>query len=165
MNTTIQPRRRLIRKIALIVLGLGACIGLFYGIGSYITFTYLLNVFRGNLCQTNPYKIENIAHISLPSSSKVLGADCGEQEQWAEIRFDLNPADLTSFVGSTNIKLPLSSRDKPEKLKCRAVVCGHVNNVTSYLYGTYSADEWFEEIFIDTSNPTQYRVYFTLLAG
>jgi hypothetical protein len=161
----MRPRHRIIRNLALLLLVLGGCVGLSYGIGSYATFSYLLNIFRGDSCQSNPYIVENIAHISLPSTAQILGADCGEQERWAEIRFDLNSADLTNFVGSTNIELPLSTSNKPEKLKCRAVVCGHINNITSYLYGTYSAEEWFEEIFIDTSNPSLYRVYFTLLAG
>jgi hypothetical protein len=108
--------------------------------------------------------VEGIAHIKLPPSATHIKSGCGGMQGiWAEAYFDMKPSDSVMFVNSTNVKLPLSTTGKPEKLECYP--CNDLPNLKSYLYGTYSAEEWFEEIFIDTSNPAQYRVYFTLLAG
>lgn len=165
---TTHSRSRLIRKVLLIVLGLGACAGVLY-IGFTLLFIYALgsmgDMFDSPMCEsTNPSGVEGIAHIKLPPSATNLQSGCGGMQGiWAEANFDMQPSDLTLFVDTTNVKLPLSTIDKPDKLECYP--CNDLTNLKSYLYGTYSAAEWFEEIFIDTSNPAQYRVYFTLLAG
>lgn len=168
MLSKLRTHRKLIRKIALIVLGLGACAGVLY-LGFMILFiqalTGLGDMFDSPMCKpATPSGVEGIAHIKLPPSMTNLASGCGGMQGiWAEAYFDMKPSDLAVFVNSTNVKLPLSTRGRPEKLECYP--CNDLPNLKSYLYGTYSASEWFEEIFIDTSNPAQYRVYFTLLAG
>src|SRR5689334_18072643 len=108
--------------------------------------------------------VEGLAGIKLPPSATHINSGCGGmQGWWAEAYFDMKPSDLAVFVESTNVKLPLSTIGKPEKLECYP--CNDLTNLKSYLYGTYNSPDWFEEIFIDTSNPSLYRVYFTLLAG
>jgi hypothetical protein len=168
MNTNIHPRRRLIRKVLLIVIGLGACAGILYLGFMFLVFSAFSgmgDMFDSPMCKpTNPSGIESVTHMKLPPSASNLASFCGGMQGiWAEANFDMKPADLAVFVNSTHIRLPLSANDKPEKLKCLS--CSELTDVVSYLYGTYSAEEWFEEIFIDTSNPSLYRVYFTLLAG
>jgi hypothetical protein len=120
----------------------------------------------GNMLYSAPCTagIESVARIKLPPSTAKLSSACGGmQGWWAEAYFDMEPSDLAVFVNSTNVKLPLSTTGKPEKLECHP--CNDLPNLKSYLYGTYNSSDWFEEIFIDTSNPARYRVYFTLLAG
>jgi hypothetical protein len=111
---------------------------------------------------SHPSGIERVAGFKLPPSASNLSSNCfGLANWWAEARFDMNPSDLEVFVNSTNVKLPLSATLKPGTLSC----CDQLTGVTSYLYGWYGSGEWFEEVFIDTSNPARWRVYFTLLAG
>jgi hypothetical protein len=168
MLSVIFSRRRLIRKIVLIVLGLGACAGIFY-IGFTLLFIYSLSsmgdMFDSPICEpTNSSGIESVAQIQLPPSMSNLRSMCGGMQGiWATAYFDMKPSDLNVFVNSTKVKLPLSTTGRLGQMKCG--LCNDMTNLRSYLYGTYSAEEWFEEIFIDTSNPAQYRVYFTLLAG
>jgi hypothetical protein len=165
---TKQSRRRTIRNLVLVLLGLGACGGIIY-FGFMLLFAYslveLAPTFHNPVCDpATPSGIESVTHMKLPPSATNLTSFCGGwQGIGAEAQFDMEPSDLATFVNSTNVKLPLSPSNKPEKLKCFS--CGKFTEVDSYLYGTYSAPEWFEEIFIDTSNPAHYRVYFTLLAG
>ncbi|MEO8608460.1 MAG: hypothetical protein ABI690_11280 [Chloroflexota bacterium] len=99
----------------------------------------------------------------MPPSTAHLQSNCdGLNNWWAEAQFDMDPSDVNAFVSSTDVKLPLSVTIQPSTLGC----CDQMTDkVKSYLYGATGGDEWFEEIFIDTSNPVQYRVYFTLLAG
>jgi hypothetical protein len=125
----------------------------------------LAGMFGSSACEpTNPSGIESVTQIKLPPSATNLESTCaGLQGVGAAAAFDMKPSELALFVNSTHVKLPLSATGKPETLKC--LLCSALPDVKSYLYGTYSRDEWFEEIFIDTSNPAQYRVYFTLLAG
>jgi hypothetical protein len=167
MNTNIHPRRRHIRKILLILLGFGSCAGVLFVIVFMLLVAQTLNApgdLFGNSGTCEPSNVEGIAHIKLPSSATHVESGCGGlQGIWADAHFDMNPSDLKTFVNSTNVKLPLSITGKPKTLECHP--CNDLTNLKSYLYGTYSAPEWFEEIFIDTSNPAQYRVYFTLLAG
>src|SRR5437868_15020524 len=102
----------------------------------------------------------------MPTSATHIKSLCGGMQGiWSEAYFDMKPSDLAVFVNSTNVKLPLSTTGKPEKLECYP--CNDLTNLKSYLYGTYYIDEsqLLEEVFIDTSNPARYRVYFTLLVG
>jgi hypothetical protein len=162
----IQSHRRQIRNIVLILLGLGAfvIIGLIAIVLLIVSaFSNVENMYSNPAC-ASPSGIENLTYIELPPSMANLQSGCGGMQgimAWAF--FDMKPSDLDVFINSTKVKLPLSTTDKPEKLKC--ISCGESSELKSYLYGIYSGNEWFEEIFIDTSNSAQWRVYFTLLAG
>jgi hypothetical protein len=162
-----------VRKFLLIALGLGSCavvarlaLGLFIG-GMFPGIGYLWDV---PLCidSSNAFVSESIGHFELPPSANNISTACGGmrngmQGVWTWTYFDMQPADLNVFVNTTMVKLPLSKTGRPDKLECYP--CNDISNLKSYLYGRYSIEEWFEEIFIDTSNPAQWRVYFTLLAG
>jgi len=161
MLSRINARRPVVRIIIFLIIGGIAVIALVF-VGGFFLLPAALEGFLDSECESSePLAVEGIAHIKLPPSATNLQSGCGGlQGMWAEAHFDMNPSGLATFVTSTNVSLPLSSTGKPDRLEC----CGNLN-VKSYLYGTYNAPEWFEEIFIDTSNPESYRVYFTLLAG
>src|SRR5262249_51246944 len=144
------------------LLGLIICGGVIY-----IAFlVVLVNALGGehglfsNSCNASqPSLVEGMAQFKLPPSASHLQSNCGGmQGTWAEARFEMRPSDLPVFVNSTRIKLPLSSTGKPEKLNCE-LYCSDLTNMKTYLYGTYSANEWREEIFIDTTNQDRYVVY------
>jgi hypothetical protein len=155
--------KRLRYSITMLVIGLVISCGLAYVIFSDLGANFLDTITR-NVCEsTYPPLVEAVADIKLPPSATHLKSSCRAEKDWAEAYFDMKPSDLDVFVNSTNIKLPLSITGKPDKLEC--IVCNRLTDLKSYLYGTYRSGERFEEIFIDTSNPAQWRVYFTLLAG
>jgi hypothetical protein len=164
MFSWMNARRPLVRIIIFLVIGFMVATTIVF-VGGFLLLPAALDGFLDSECESSePLAVEGIARIKLPPSATNLQSGCGGlQGMWAEAYFDMKPSDLAVFVNSTNVKLPLSTTGKPETLECYP--CNDLPNLKSYLYGTYSAEEWFEEIFIDTSNPARYRVYFTLLAG
>ncbi len=167
MTSDIHPHRRLIYSLGLIAIGLAISAGIICLVSADLGGNFLETI-TSNACESDyPELIEEAAQIKLPPSATRLQSSCRSSYDSAAAYFDMNPSDLAVFVKSTNVKMPLASTGKPAKLECST--CNKLTGVTSYLYGTYEThydtDLWFEEIFIDTSNPAQYRVYFTVLAG
>jgi hypothetical protein len=149
--------------LLLVVLGAIASAVILF-IGSLLLFLYILSSFSALSDKTmcGFYSIERVTGIELPATASDVSAKCGGFANWfAEVQFDMKPSDLNVFVNSTNIKSPLSKTMRPLALGC----CSRLTGFTSHLYGVHmkNGGEWFEEIFIDTSNPAQWRVYFTLL--
>lgn len=133
---------------------------------SFVLIIYGLGGSTGSGCDlSEPRTVESLGQFKLPPSAKLLRTNCGGmQGMWAEAHFEMLPSDLAVFLSSTSIKPPLLNTGKPDKLWCGC--SEEVKAVTSYLYGSYEVgSDWLEEVFIDTSDPTLYKVYFTVLGG
>ena len=58
----------------------------------------------------------------------------------------------------------LASSEIPEQI--HSVYFDEAAIPDTFLYGTQTSGiDWLEEIIVDTSNPNQWIVYFTVLAG
>jgi hypothetical protein len=166
-----MSRRKLIRNIIIGLAGLTIC-GAVVAIAGLV---WLGNLFSGDsiglidppCTVSNPSGIEEMAEFKLPPSAKLLSAGCGGMQGWgAWASFEMNPADLNTFLATTSVKPPLSNTNHPEKLHC---ACANNEKITDYLYGDYSSynnnHSWREEVFIDTHDKNLYTVYFTVLGG
>lgn len=164
-----QNQTRLIRRVVLVLLTL---IGL--AVLGFIIYVSLLAraldglapMFNSPICDPqNPAGIEEIAQIKLPPSFSNLESHCGGLQGWiANAKFDIDPDELDLFLQSTSIRPPLSSTELPTRPNSIHFPQG-AEGIESYLYGSNQRPEWFEEVIVDTSDPSRWVVYFTLLAG
>ena len=162
---SLKSHRRLIRNIVIGAVGLSICGAVAYLIFLVAVASAIGSLFQNSCDPSSPAAVEGMGQFKLPPSASHLQSNCGGMQGfWAEASFEMNPADLRTFVKTTRVKLPLSSTGKPVKLNCEHY-CNALTDVKSYLYGTYSGSEWDEEIFIDTTNPNSYAVYYTALGG
>lgn len=166
MAATNPKRRRLLKRLVIALLGLLLCGGI--GVGVFIYAMSLMgeaiSLVNSNNCPASePDKVESMALFKLPPSGNLIFSLCGGmQGTLVEAHFEMKPDDLKTFLATTSVA-NLSTSDKPEELYC---TCDQdVVTVGNYLYGIYESPEWLEEVFIDTTNPNRYIVYFTVLAG
>lgn len=155
-----KRKKRLLTFLLPVVIGIcviGAC--------------YLFAVFSAvsmlqNQCDpSEPSEFESLAQVSLPSSYDSFHSVCFGMQGWgAEAKFDINPDELDLFLETTNIEQPLSSTNLPTA-SYSAYLEIDLDTLESFLYARHQANEWFEEIIVDTSNPNRWTIYFTVLGG
>ena len=159
MTTNAQPRRQRIRKILLIVLGLGTCAGIsllayFFWVGSALT---------GNACPSDRLSaIEYAAEIKLPPSATSIHSRCGSwQGYWGQISFDMNASDLNTFLTSTRVKNLSSSIEEPTLVIPFPGddIARNIGNVTDFRFGEYQLEDVWQQVFIDVSDKSNYTVY------
>lgn len=122
-------------------------------------------IFDSPLCDpSNPDGIQDVARIELPPSYSNLSSTCGGLQGWfAYASFDIDPDELHTFVSTTNITTLEQLTTQPEQIYY--LHFEELQPLSAFRYGLSDEDEWLEEVIVDTSNPSRWTVYFTLLAG
>jgi hypothetical protein len=107
-------------------------------------------------------ELENAGQFKLPPSAQHLKSDCFGMQGWdGQAEFDMAPSDLNVFVTSTKLESPLSNDGllKDDGLATLS------SQAKSYLHGRYDSyvtktdTTYYQEVLVDTTNPTQYHVY------
>src|SRR5689334_18685610 len=113
ISTQLLTRR--VRNIVLIAIGLGmvAIVGTFIVVNMFVDNEFLTNP---NACPADNHAlIERAAGFTFPPSASSIYARCINWQEWrGQIAFDMNPADMLTFLGSAAIEDPLQSSGKPE---------------------------------------------------
>lgn len=120
--------------------------------------------FPNNTCSSdNPDNwIQDIAHFQLPPSARNLESSCFGLQGWiAYASFDMKPEDLDAFLATTYVLHLEPDTGEPENPAALALIEQNV----PYLFGSDRRYEYYQEIFIDTSDPEWYRVYVYVLGG
>jgi hypothetical protein len=150
------------RKLILVIWTLVVCVGMILAC-RYLAVTALRGMFADQCPPSNPAAIESLARFKLPPSASNLWTQCwGLQGWWAYARFDIAPSDVDALVSSTQIKPPLSARDKPTDVEFPDV---NLAEIASFLYGSHLEVVFNQEILIDTSDQQRYTVYFATWGG
>lgn len=111
---------------------------------------------------------EAIGRFQFPPSASDIVSSCFGMQGWGLFTtFTMAANDLMVFQASTQISeegwaavLPAESRGVPS-----ASIIIASENLTSLLYGIYSSGGFQQEILIDTSATTLYRVQVTVFGG
>ncbi|HLA43291.1 MAG TPA: hypothetical protein VJZ27_07645, partial [Aggregatilineales bacterium] len=107
---------------------------------------------------------EQRAQIKLPASASDLEPLCGGiGAQAVQGTFNMNPGDLNRFMENAGLELPYSQTEYPEDDTFRFFP--EKATVQSWLYQVHDDPLLFKQILIDTSNPSEYRVYINGLTG
>jgi hypothetical protein len=161
ISTQLLTRR--VRNIILIAVGLSiiAMVGTFVLVNMFVDNEFLTNP---NACPAdNRALIERAAGFTFPPSAANVYARCINWQEWrGQIAFDMNPADMLTFLGSAAIEDPLQAYGKPElhALFADDALSAQIEHVgASYLYGENRRPDVWQYILIDTSNPSSYRVH------
>ena len=111
------------------------------------------------------------SYVEIPSSARNLERQVFSQSRSCTVRFKFRVAsnELERFIETTFIQLPLSSTEFPQTIGgigwLQAETGWRLDAYTSYLAGEArgTGDNFLDEqmIFVDTSNPEDYVVYFT----
>lgn len=115
---------------------------------------------------------EALGQFDFPPGAVNMSARCsGMQGWWLEASFDMPSAELGIFQSSTEVvsaqwmtSLPPADSIQPYSLPTRDLFTWS-EGMQSLLYGAYSVNEFSQEILIDTSNPTLFRVKILVLGG
>lgn len=116
---------------------------------------------------TKPYsteKIEEITGISIPPDVTELQAEAsGIQDCEIFLSFSIKPDDLSDFVSSTYVKMPLI-KGKPSGYfdNPPSTLNWSLDNQKTYLVAEGEKNGNRQYIAVDTSNPRLYIVYFSL---
>ena len=112
-----------------------------------------------------PFNATNCGHkrfaslkISLPPSAATVSESCSDLLYVSyEVRFTMTPQDLAAFQQSTLIQQWQANPAAVTTFKAEAA------RAKSLLFGSFSYPNHaqMQEILIDTSDPQQYKVYFT----
>ena len=166
-----MAERKKFRRVRQIVIGL-ACVLACLVITAIVlihVFDNGISAFGENSCpETSPKEVEDFAHFKLPPSARNLISDCsGMQGIVANAKFEMSPTDLNAFIASTLIDKPLSTNSG---MPDTGELFGFDEKaVKSYLYGKYDHPApnggVYEDILVDTTNPTTYVVYVNYSAG
>lgn len=167
---TLPPVPRRDRPPRLLI-GIGCILGCVAAVvGTYLFISSTAAAaFNQNGCPSSPpTSVEGRAHFKLPPSARNLSSSCGGWVGiYADVRFEMNPADLQAFLASVLVNTPFSATGMPTNWQGLRVT--DVSTIKSYLYAKYDEPSAnggiLQEILIDTTAPAHYVVYVNYQAG
>lgn len=107
-------------------------------------------------------EIEAIARINIPERARNIHAQSGGfQDRYIHVRFDIDPADLESFLGATRYTpivsegqdIPFQQSIEPDESWWQPRLA------KTFLSGSGFVDGINQAVLVDTSNPDVYIVY------
>jgi hypothetical protein len=163
-------QRRKIRPfyvfIVAVVIAMLAMFGVYLFCG-YISLLGFAEAFSG-CSPSNVKELENAGQFQLPPSARNLSSGCFGMQGWdGHAEFEMSSSDLSSFVASTKIKLPLVPNEIPKD----SSLMTPASHAKSYLHGRYdsyvpkSDTTYYQEILVDTTDPAKYLVFVKFGGG
>jgi hypothetical protein len=155
-------------SIVTIAVAVCCCAGLYGRI--QLSFSHLGDTpGNNNACDPKyPTNIEDLAQLKFPPSVRNLRSSCFGMQGWlGYAQFEMAPSDLDYFVSHLQIRSPLARDGIPadDELATKA------STLRSFLHGNYQiynynkGKSFFQDVLIDTSNPSQYFVYVNFGGG
>lgn len=146
------------------ILGTGALLILALFILSSDSFSQVL---RGHPC--TPEELSVLVEFIYPSSAENIWSRCLSAVGFTfATYFEMRSDELHNFIDATQIE-DLSTEQRPVQDFCPVseFECPFeaITSATDFLYGTQSGNDWFEEVFINTSQAGKYEVYYVKGAG
>lgn len=109
--------------------------------------------------------LEQALGVEFPHSVANIWSQCVlGQESTAEVKFELHPDELDTFISTTNISPPLSATDTLPLSSFFSIFHSpledEIKQLDMFLYGTAGSKVWQEDIAVDTRQPDRWIVYF-----